>query len=169
MTRLNLTTLKTSPNTFTDKALHSIKICNGESKNVVCQPTQRIKVKTAFYGKKNGQDCHGKLPYKDDSPTCSALDAKYNVEKSCEGRRFCLLHANEAEYGRSLCPNVNKYLSVSYFCEEPPVFKARSSVVTPEVDYEEDAVTRSKIRAGYGKLPTSFESFSAGVTQLIRS
>eukprot|EP00794_Sanderia_malayensis_P003319 gene3319-3804_t len=137
----------------TDTALHSVKICNGESKHVICRPTQRIKIQSAFYGKKNGQDCHGKLPFKDESPTCSALDAKYNVERFCEGKQLCMLHANEATYGSSLCPNVNKYLQVGYFCEETPVFKQRSSVVTPDVDYEEDAVTRSKIHAQNESVP----------------
>lgn len=40
---------------------------------------------------------------------------------------------------------MNKYLQMTYFCEDPPAFKARSSVDTPQVDYEEDAVTRSNI------------------------
>ena len=136
---------------FTDKALHTVKICNGESRALACKPEQRVKINNAFYGKKNGQDCHGKLPFKDESPTCSALDAKYNVEKFCEGRRFCLLNANEGTYGRSLCPNVNKYMQVSFFCEDPPVFKERSSlVVSPQFDYEEDAVTRSSIKTAKG-------------------
>eukprot|EP00795_Rhopilema_esculentum_P014410 gene14410-5464_t len=128
-------------------ALHSAKVCNGESRTLACKPQQRIKINNAFYGKKSGQDCHGSLPYKDESPTCSALDAKYNVQRFCEGRRFCLVHADDTTYGRSLCPNINKYLHVTYFCEEPTDFKARSSVVTPQVDYEEDAVTRSEIKA----------------------
>ena len=132
-------------------------MCNGESRTLACKPAQRIKVNNAFYGKKNGQDCHGHLPYKDESPTCSALDAKYNVQRFCEGRRFCLVHADQATYGRSLCPNVNKYLYVTYFCEDPPAFKARSSVVTPQVDYEEDTVSRSNINHGNG---TSFEFIS---------
>ena len=132
---------------FLDLALHSAKICNGESRTLSCKPGQRIKVNNAFYGKKNGQDCHGALPYKDESPTCSALDAKYNVQRYCEGRRFCLVHADDATYGRSLCPNINKYLQLTYFCEDPPASEARSSVDTPQVDYEEDAVTRSKINS----------------------
>ena len=61
------------------------------------------------------------------------------------------MHADDATYGRSLCPNINKYLQLTYFCEDPPVSTARSSVDTPQIDYEEDAVTRSNINVN-GKV-----------------
>jgi len=68
-----------------------------------------------------GEDCHGKLPYKDDSPTCSALDARTNVEESCNKKQSCLLTADENVYGKSLCPRVNKYLRFEYACVPLPM------------------------------------------------
>ena len=133
-------------------AVKAAAICNGENKMLYCKPSEKIKVNYAFYGKRNGHDCHGPLPYRDESPTCSALDAKYNVQSFCEGKPTCMLKADDATYGRALCPNVNKYLYVTYYCEDSPSFKERSALLSPAMDLEEDAVSRSLIRRLPGKL-----------------
>lgn len=127
--------------------VRSTIICNGDSKLIACLPEEGIKVHDAFYGKRSGEDCKGKLPYKDDSPTCSALDAKENIEKSCNTKQTCILFADDNIYGKSLCPHVNKYLHVSYTCELPQdianvVDKSTASLV-PKVSYDVNAVERS--------------------------
>ena len=124
-------------------------ICNGESKLIACLPEEGIRVHDAFYGKRTGEDCHGKLPYKDDSPTCSALDARENVRKSCNNKQTCLLFADENIYGKSLCPRVNKYLHLTYTCRYLPadmVDKANkndSLHLTPQEEEDQAPVSRS--------------------------
>ena len=126
--------------------LRSSTICNGQSKLIACLPEEGIKVNSAFYGKKTGKDCNGELPYKDDSPTCSALDAKSNVQNSCNGKQTCLLFADENIFGKSLCPNVNKYLHLDYVClprSELSDIASKQIQSLPAEDLEEDAVSRS--------------------------
>lgn len=125
--------------------VRSTIICNGESKLIACLPEEGIKIHNAFYGKRTGEDCKGKLPYKDDSPTCSALDARENVEKSCNNKQTCLLFSDENIYGKSLCPHVNKYLSLTYTCVPPIDISSaleKSAHFKPE-EQDEDAVSRS--------------------------
>lgn len=127
-----------------EKGIRGSTICNGQSKLIACLPEEGIKVHYAFYGKKTGKDCKGDLPYKDESPTCSALDAKSNVENSCNGKQTCLLFADDNIYGKSLCPNVNKYLYLKYSCIQMPTDLPSMPVkLTPQEDLEEDAVSRS--------------------------
>lgn len=129
---------------FLEKGIRGSTICNGQSKLIACLPEEGIKVHYAFYGKKTGKDCKGDLPYKDESPTCSALDAKSNVENSCNGKQTCLLFADDNIYGKSLCPNVNKYLYLKYSCIQMPTDLPSMPVkLTPQEDLEEDAVSRS--------------------------
>ena len=96
--------------------MRSATICNGESKVIACLPEEGIKIQDAFYGKRSGEDCHGKMPYRDDAPTCSALDAQTNIQESCNDKQSCLLKADENVYGKKLCPHVNKYLQLKYAC-----------------------------------------------------
>ena len=124
--------------------IRSTTICNGQSKLIACLPEEAIKTHYAFYGKKSGKDCRGILPYKDEAPTCSALDARSNVQNSCDGKQTCLLFADDNIYGKSLCPNVNKYLYLTYSCTETPKYIPTNQVrLTPQEDLEEDAVSRS--------------------------
>lgn len=126
--------------------LRTATICNGQSKLIACLPEEGIKLSGAFYGKRSGKDCHGDLPYKDDSPTCSALDAKSKIQEECNGKQTCLLFADENVYGKSLCPNVNKYLHVDYFCFPRSVLDdiaAKKIHAALQEDLEEDAVSRS--------------------------
>ena len=129
---------------FKVKSSRAAMICNGQSKLIACLPEEVIKVVHAFYGKRSGESCLGPLAYKDEAPTCSALDARANVQASCDGKQTCLLFADDNIYGKSLCPNVNKYLHLRYTCNE--VTKAPSSKglnLIPQVEAEENAVVRS--------------------------
>ena len=131
------------------QGLRSTTICNGQSKLIACLPEEGIKINYAFYGKKSGRDCRGPLPYKDESPSCSALDAKSNVKSSCDGKQTCLLFADDNIYGKSLCPNVNKYLYLTYTCTQTPKDIVDNAVrLTPQEDLEEDAVSRSTEPSG---------------------
>lgn len=94
----------------------SSTICNGQSKLVACLNGKGLKIESAFYGKRTGQDCNGDLPYKDESPSCSIQDAKTTINDSCNGRQTCLLFADENMYGKHSCQNVNKYLHIEYMC-----------------------------------------------------
>ena len=96
--------------------MRAVTICNGESKMIACLPEEGIRIQDAFYGKRSGEDCHGKMPYRDDAPTCSALDAQTNIDESCNDKQSCLLKADENVYGKKLCPHVNKYLQLKYAC-----------------------------------------------------
>ena len=101
----------------------------------------------AFYGKRSGEDCRGKLPYKDEAPTCSALDAKSNVQSSCDGKQTCLLFSDENIYGKSLCPHVNKYLNLKYSCSLLSADKNSNNSTLNNTklheDIDQDPVTRS--------------------------
>ena len=134
---------------------HSLTICNGESKLIACLPEEGIQIQDAFYGKQIGEDCHGKLPYKDDSPTCSALDARANVEESCNKKQSCLLTADENVYGKSLCPHVNKYLRFEYACVPLPM----------DSDEKKDEVTK---HAEDKNTTTSKETAESVETPLVK-
>lgn len=112
-------------------------------------PEEGIKVHDAFYGKRSGEDCKGKLPYKDDSPTCSALDARENVQKSCNSKQTCLLFSDENIYGKSLCPRVNKYLHLTYTCmafpspQDTSTTDEKSAHLKAQGEEDESPVSRS--------------------------
>ncbi|XP_002169231.4 uncharacterized protein LOC100215668 [Hydra vulgaris] len=138
--------LKNHSNFKTDsvKSFRDAMICNGQSKLIACLPEEVIKVHHAFYGKRSGESCLGPLEYKDEAPTCSALDARTNVQSSCDGKQTCLLFADDNIYGKSLCPNVNKYLHLRYTCNEGAKgFLSKSLKLVPQVETEENAVVRS--------------------------
>eukprot|EP00111_Clytia_hemisphaerica_P021834 TCONS_00064186-protein len=131
--------------------MRSATICNGESKMIHCMPEEGIKIQDAFYGKRTGEDCHGKMSYRDDAPTCSALDARANVEEACNDKQSCLLTADENTYGKSLCPHVNKYLQLKYACaplDDDVISKDTRPKhdgveLSPQLNEEEEAVSRT--------------------------
>ena len=143
-------------------------ICNGESKLFACLPGHGIKINSAFYGKQYGQDCNGDLPYKDETPSCSALDALANVEDQCSDKQTCLLQADENIYGKALCPNVNKYLRIEYFCRPLP---HHHNVTNESVKGSENGAERSTllrpVEEGIDKLFQSMKIlFTASLTPL---
>lgn len=73
-------------------------------------------IDAAFYGKRNGEDCRGRLDYRDDIPNCSNEKVLNTVKILCEDRRSCELEAEPALFGDDICPGVNKYLIVAYSC-----------------------------------------------------
>lgn len=146
-----------------DKDLRSTIICNGQSKLIACLPNEAVKIHYAFYGKKTGRDCRGELPYKDESPTCSALDAKSNVQNFCEGKQTCLLFADDNIYGKSLCPSVNKYLYLTYYCSDLPDVGNSNVLFKPQEDLEEDAVSKSGIFTVNRKFTLLFLSVKENV------
>ena len=87
------------------------------------------------------------MPYRDDAPTCSALDAQSNIEESCNEKQSCLLKADENVYGKKLCPHVNKYLQLKYAClqlSENNNGEKKSKVTEPKIETDEDeAVSRT--------------------------
>lgn len=48
---------------------------------------------------------------------CLSSTAELIVKSKCHGRRSCIVYANEATFG-NLCPNIGKYLKISYVCGE---------------------------------------------------
>ena len=91
------------------------------------------------------------MSYRDDAPTCSALDARANVEEACNDKQSCLLTSDENTYGKSLCPHVNKYLQLKYACvplDDDVIAKdmeptKEGSEFSPQLDEEEEAVSRT--------------------------
>ena len=75
-----------------------------------------MRIYKAFYGKKTGEDCRGRLPYKDSVPNCIHKTAFDSVHYLCNGRHSCDLVAESALFGEDPCPGVNKYLEVKYSC-----------------------------------------------------
>ena len=107
------------------------------------------------------------MSYRDDAPTCSALDARANVEEACNDKQSCLLTADENTYGKSLCPHVNKFLQLKYACvpldddvmSKDTGPKHDGVEFSPQLNEEEEAVSRTLQELGEWFLRTFILSF----------
>ena len=95
----------------------TVTICKGGRRSVGCPNMELLHVFTAFYGKFSGHDCDDPITaVRDEIPTCNAKDAAQVVRETCHGQQSCDLYAEDSLYDNP-CPEVMKYLYVSYTCQ----------------------------------------------------
>merc|ERR1712023_258414 len=79
------------PSIYDGQKNFTVMVCNGERHTISCQRDVGMLINNAFYGKKNGIDCRGDIPYKDDIPDCVNPRALASVKFLCENRKSCEL------------------------------------------------------------------------------
>lgn len=95
----------------------SAVVCPSQTGSIYCPALKLLKITSAFYGKKQGRDCTGKV-MTDDTPTCFARDTIKTIKGMCDGQQSCDLFSEPNLYGDTTCsPGAQKYLQVSYMCD----------------------------------------------------
>ena len=95
----------------------AVTVCKGGRRTIACPQLQLLHIFTAFYGKMSGQDCEEPMVSpRSQIPTCSSKKAGQIVRDECHGQQSCDLYAEDSMYDNP-CPEVLKYLFVSYTCQ----------------------------------------------------
>ena len=95
----------------------AVTVCKGGRRTIACPQLQLLHVFTAFYGKMSGQDCDEPMASpRSQIPTCSSKKAGQIIRDECHGQQSCDLYAEDSMYDDP-CPEVLKYLFVSYTCQ----------------------------------------------------
>ena len=101
----------------TDDQFMAVTVCRGGRRTIACPKLQLLHIFTAFYGKMSGQDCEEPMVSpRSQIPTCSSKNAAKVVREECHGQQSCDLYAEDSLYDNP-CPEVLKYLFVSYACQ----------------------------------------------------
>ena len=92
-------------------------VCTGGRRTIACPSLELLHVFTAFYGKMSGHDCEDPVNSpRFQIPTCSSKNAAQIVREECHGQQSCDIYAEDSMYDNP-CPDVLKYLFVSYTCQ----------------------------------------------------
>lgn len=96
--------------------------CEGSDLNLMCGIEQGIKILSAFWGRNDTKTCaleaekHSQKTTIPCTPYCSSYPLE-KVKSICNKKQFCTLSATTSFFELPLCcPNVLKYLKVSYNC-----------------------------------------------------
>ena len=105
------------PSVFPDKQFMAVSVCRGGRRTIACPKLQLLHIFTAFYGKMSGQDCDDPIASpRSRIPTCSSKNAAQVIRNECHGQQSCDLYSEDSLYDNP-CPEVLKYLFVSYTCQ----------------------------------------------------
>ncbi|XP_046898934.1 protein eva-1 homolog C isoform X2 [Hypomesus transpacificus] len=111
---------------------HSTHACEGHAVRLFCPRHSTISIQSAFYGRGDSDFCSSDPREGADAVAanhnCSTLTALQKVLSECEGFRSCQLPVNHQVFGRDPCPEIPKYLSITYMCKP----KHKSLVVCEE-------------------------------------
>jgi len=116
-------------------------------RSIACPNLELIHIFNAFYGKLNGNDCNTPIPIegggvRDDVPTtCFSRNAPALIKETCHGQQSCDLYAEDALYDDP-CPNINKYLFVSFTCQGKSQLKSRLQDLQQEQQQPQQQVVR---------------------------
>ena len=96
--------------------------CDGATLPLSCKDaSQVVVIKTARYGRPSPKDfafgCGGKQKNaKRLCPASAAVDALSLVKEVCHEKKHCVLTPCPSRFGATVCPDVPKYLEVTYEC-----------------------------------------------------
>ena len=96
--------------------------CEGSEMNLMCSTEQGISVTSAFWGRNDTKICEfqAKKELRKTTVPCTPYCSTYPLEKIksyCNKKQFCTLSASSLFFELPLCcPNVLKYLKVTYNC-----------------------------------------------------
>ncbi|XP_078353646.1 L-rhamnose-binding lectin CSL3-like [Oculina patagonica] len=89
-----------------------LRVCEGTRQAIRCEAPTKINIVSANYGRLDRGNCPG--PIKTDN--CGAAGSLSKVRRDCQGKRECVLHATNGQYGDP-CVGTRKYIEVRYKCE----------------------------------------------------
>merc|ERR1712038_1432197 len=93
-------------------------VCEGGNFDIQCGPDKLIKIKSAFYGRKNIDACPSSVAILSIPDCgCTATEALQRVETRCNRKKSCNIPASNGLLGDP-CRGVYKYMTVSWTCEE---------------------------------------------------
>ena len=99
-------------------------------RSIACPNLELIHIFNAFYGKLNGNDCNTPISAtnggvrNDIATTCFSRNAPSLIKETCHGQQSCDLYAEDALYDDP-CPNIDKYLFVSFTCQGKSQLKSK--------------------------------------------
>lgn len=91
--------------------LRKVRVCEAHQETIECPAGSKIDVQYAMYGRLKGNHVCGAWVLNDN---CQAAKSLQIVQADCQGKRSCLLQANNAKFGDP-CLLTMKYLEVSEF------------------------------------------------------
>ena len=91
--------------------LRKVRVCEAHQETIECPAGRKIDVKYAMYGRMKGNHVCGAWVL---DTNCQADNSLHVVQADCQGKRSCLLQANNAKFGDP-CLFTRKYLEVSEF------------------------------------------------------
>ena len=100
--------------------------CDGATLPLSCKDaSQVVVIKTARYGRPSPKDfafgCGGKQKNaKRLCPASAAVDVLSLVKEMCHEKKHCVLTPCPSRFGSAVCPDVPKYLEVTYECVSGP-------------------------------------------------
>ena len=89
--------------------LERVRVCEGNQQSVSCPGGRKIDIEFANYGRLKGGHFCGILAWDKD---CKAANSLSIVKSDCQGKRSCVLKANNDKFGDP-CFLTQKYLEVS--------------------------------------------------------
>merc|ERR1712226_1425215 len=97
--------------------------CQGEDVNINCNDYEGIRVKDAFWGRDNKEDCQVDDPLSTmtDKETCFHLDKGYaynKVAEICQGHQSCQVIGTSLNFDTSMCPHIKKFARINYECRQ---------------------------------------------------
>ncbi|XP_071501977.1 L-rhamnose-binding lectin CSL3-like [Diadema antillarum] len=95
--------------------------CENTNITISCDPTLRIKVLRASFGRTSGSVCGGQPT---DRTDCNGRGATYTMSIACNGKRRCTFPATTKIFGDP-CRGTSKYLGVAYTCLAPSLMQRK--------------------------------------------
>lgn len=92
-----------------------VEICDNHSGNLKCGYGQRLKIKSAEYGRTDKEVCPTSRGRKTTDTTTCSLNVRPLLGKHCDNKYGCRLRSSSSRFGNP-CPGVYKYLKVRYEC-----------------------------------------------------
>nr|XP_006814361.1 PREDICTED: L-rhamnose-binding lectin CSL3-like [Saccoglossus kowalevskii] len=106
-------------------------VCDNKQMQLICFGDGEIlRIESANYGRTDTQLCPSRLDTT--NTNCSAENSFQIVSERCNGKDECRIPVNTGVFGGDPCPETEKYLEVSYFCETAAITPF-STVTTPSL------------------------------------
>jgi len=86
-------------------------VCESKKLQISCPGKRLIRINQAMYGRTKRGLCGD-----DFRPDCRAGNSLSIVKRFCEGKNKCSVLAENSVFGDP-CPNIQKYLTVDYYCD----------------------------------------------------